>query len=47
LSNLPPDEFRRRLFGRLARRGFSYDLIRDALETQDFPQLHSENSEED
>ena len=47
LSNLPPHEFRRRLVGRLARRGFSYDLIQDTLATQDFPQLHDENSEED
>jgi regulatory protein len=47
LGHLPPDEARRRLVGRLARRGFSYDLIQETLATQDFPQLTDENSEED
>jgi SOS response regulatory protein OraA/RecX len=39
LGNLPPDVARRRLFERLARRGFSYDVIRETLAIQDFPQL--------
>ncbi|MGC9523697.1 MAG: RecX family transcriptional regulator [Anaerolineae bacterium] len=47
LKHLPPDQFQRRLFERLARRGFSYDLIQETLATQDFPQLHGEQSEED
>ena len=46
LGNLPPDVARRRLFERLARRGFSYDLIREALSIQDFPQ-HYDTDEED
>lgn len=33
LKHLPPDTFRRRLHGRLARRGFSNDLIQEALDT--------------
>ena len=37
LKHLPPDVFKKRLYGRLARRGFSYDLIRDILETHTFP----------
>jgi len=47
LGNLPPDEARRRLIGRLARRGFSYELIQETLATQGFPQLVDDNSEED
>lgn len=47
LKRLPPDKFRQRLFERLARRGFSYDLIRETIETQDFPQLNESQSEED
>jgi len=47
LGNLPPDEARRRLIGRLARRGFSYELIQETLATQGFPQLMDDNSEED
>lgn len=31
LAHLPPDQFRRRLSDRLARRGFSYDLIQEIL----------------
>jgi regulatory protein len=42
LTHLPPDKFRRRLTGRLARRGFSYDLIRETLATLDFPDLNHE-----
>jgi len=46
LAHLPPDQFKRRLRDRLARRGFSYDLIRDELEsyTSSLPNL--EESEE-
>jgi regulatory protein len=48
LGNLPPDVARRRLFERLARRGFSYDLIRETLAIQDFPQLlNNDDNEED
>ena len=47
LKHLPPDKFRRRLFERLARRGFSYDLIQETLTTQNFPQLNKSQSEED
>jgi regulatory protein len=47
LQHLPPDECRRRLFQRLARRGFSYELIQEALASQEFPQLNDELSEED
>ena len=36
LSNLPPDLFRRRLWERMARRGFSSDIIREILATQPF-----------
>lgn len=32
LAALPPEQFRRRLAERLARRGFAYDLIQDLLE---------------
>ena len=39
LQHLPPDERRRRLVQRLARRGFSYDLIQEILTSQDFLQL--------
>lgn len=45
LHHLPPDVFKKRLYGRLARRGFSYDLIRDILATYTFPTSNS-NSEE-
>lgn len=47
LTHLSPDTFHRRLTGRLARRGFSYDLIRETLATLDFPDLNHEQSEED
>jgi regulatory protein len=47
LQHLPPDECRRRLFQRLARRGFSYDLIQEALASRDFPQLNDELSGEE
>jgi regulatory protein len=48
LGNLPPDVARRRLFERLARRGFSYDLIQETLTVQGFPQLYeSDDNEED
>ncbi|MCJ7551018.1 MAG: RecX family transcriptional regulator [Anaerolineae bacterium] len=47
LQHLPPDKFRRRLYARLARRGFSSGLIQEILVAQDFPQLIDDNSEED
>lgn len=47
LQHLPPDQFRRRLYARLARRGFSSGLIQEILSTQDFPQLIDDKSEED
>jgi regulatory protein len=47
LRHLPPDKFRRRLYARLARRGFSSGLIQEILVAQDFPQLIDDNSEED
>ncbi len=46
LRNLPPDLARRRLFERLARRGFSYDLIQETLTIQDFPQLYDDDEED-
>jgi regulatory protein len=46
LGNLPPDVARRRLFERLARRGFSYDVIRETLTIQDFPQLFDTHEED-
>jgi regulatory protein len=46
LGNLPPDVARRRLFERLARRGFSYDLIQETLTIQDFPQLYDIDEED-
>lgn len=39
LQHLPPDEQRRRLVQRLARRGFSYALIQETLASQEFLQL--------
>jgi regulatory protein len=47
LKHLPPDKFRHRLFERLARRGFSYDLIQETITPQNFPQLNESQSEED
>lgn len=53
LQHLPPDTFRRRLYGRLARRGFSSALIQEALDrletpdAQNFPQSNDASSEED
>ena len=38
LTNLPHDVFRRRLIERMARRGFSYDLILELLANHDFSQ---------
>lgn len=38
LSNLPPDLFRRRMWERMARRGFSSDVIRELLATLPFSQ---------
>jgi regulatory protein len=47
LQHLPPDLARRRLSERLARRGFSYELIRDTLAAQNYFQPDDESSEED
>lgn len=47
LQHLPPDQFRRRLIGRLARRGFPYDLIQEALANQDIPHPKDPVCEED
>ncbi|TFG72301.1 MAG: RecX family transcriptional regulator, partial [Anaerolineales bacterium] len=47
LTNLPPDVFRRRLIERMARRGFSYDLIQELLANHDFSQSLYTNNEED
>jgi len=47
LTNLPPDVFRRRLMERMARRGFSYDLIHELLANYDFSQSLYINNEED
>lgn len=46
LSNLPPNLFHRRLWARMARRGFSSDIIREVLATQSFSYAHTEESEE-
>ncbi len=50
LAHLPPDQFRRRLSDRLARRGFSYDLIQEILATitspADFPSISDIPEEE-
>lgn len=45
LAHLPPEQFRRRLGERLARRGFAYDLIQNLLEryaAPDFTILETE-----
>jgi regulatory protein len=47
LMNLPPDVFRRRLIERMARRGFSYDLIQELLANHDFSQSLYIKNEED
>lgn len=47
LAQLPPDLFRRRLHDRLARRGFTYDLIRDVLNSYPSSRFNTEESEED
>ncbi len=44
LQHLTADEFRRRLFERLARRGFSYDHIQEILTPQEFPQLNDDET---
>jgi regulatory protein len=47
LAHLPPDLFRRRLWDRMMRRGFSPDIIQEVLATQPFfQQLDTEESEE-
>ncbi len=46
LAHLPPDQFRRRLSERLARRGFSYDLIQEILAAYPAPPTNSEESED-
>jgi regulatory protein len=46
LAHLPPNLFRRRLWDRMMRRGFSPDIIQEVLATQPFFQLDTEESEE-
>jgi len=46
LQHCDPETFRRRLYGRLARRGFDYALIRDVIESPEIPRPNSEQSEE-
>jgi regulatory protein len=46
LTHLPPEKFRKRLMGRLARRGFSYDRIYDVLARYDSPHSNLSESEE-
>jgi regulatory protein len=47
LTSLPPDVFRRRLTERMARRGFSYDMIRELLDDHDSSQSRYIDNEED
>ncbi|HOT93346.1 MAG TPA: RecX family transcriptional regulator [Anaerolineae bacterium] len=46
MTHLPPDLFRRRLWERLLRRGFSPDIIQEILATRPFLHLNTEESEE-
>ena len=46
LQHCTPEVFRRRLYGRLARRGFDYALIRDVIDSHEIPRPNSEESEE-
>jgi regulatory protein len=46
LGHLASDVFKRRFTQRMARRGFSYDIIRDILATYPLPNYNSEESEE-
>jgi regulatory protein len=46
LQHCTPEVFRRRLYGRLARRGFDYALIRDVIDSEEIPRPNSEESEE-
>ena len=46
LAHLPPDLFHRRLWARLARRGFASDTIQEVLATPPFSDAHTEESEE-
>jgi regulatory protein len=46
LSHLPPDKLRRRLWERMARRGFTSDIIQEILATQPFSYSNNEESEE-
>ena len=46
LKHLPPKVLRRRLVERLARRGFSYDIIQDILAADAFSYLNHQESEE-
>lgn len=46
LQRCTPEVFRRRLYGRLARRGFDYALIRDVIDSEEIPRPNSEASEE-
>lgn len=47
LVNLPSEVFRRRLTERMARRGFSYDLIQELIADDDLSQSLDINLEED
>jgi regulatory protein len=47
LKNLTPDVFRRRIMERMARRGFSYELIRDLINDHNYSQSHYFHNEED
>jgi regulatory protein len=47
LNNIAPDVFRRRIMERMARRGFSYELIRDLINDHNYSQSHYFNNEED
>ena len=47
LVNLPSELFRRRLIERMARRGFSYDLIQELFADVDSSQSLDINNEED
>lgn len=46
LAHLPPEEFRKRLAQRLARRGFPYPLIQELLADTPFPDPNSDESKE-
>lgn len=47
LAHLPPEVLRQRIQERLARRGFSYDLIREVIDACPSSHFYIEESEED